>query len=115
VVGQVVATGEVTAFFSDEKLKNFHGNIPLALSKVMRLGGYYFTENEVAKSLGYNNDKMQVGLSAQEVQSVLPEVVTEAPISDEYLTVKYEKLIPLLIEAIKELASEVETLKQSGK
>jgi hypothetical protein len=115
VSGEIRATNEITAFFSDERLKNFHGNIPFALSKVIGLGGYYFTENEVAKSLGYTNDKMQVGVSAQEVQTVLPEAVTNAPISDEYLTVRYEKLIPLLIEAIKELASEVETLKQNRK
>jgi hypothetical protein len=109
--GEIRATNEITAFFSDARLKNFHGKIPFALSKVMSLSGYYFTENEVAKSLGYNNDKMQVGLSAQEVQAVLPEVVTEAPISDEYLTVRYEKLIPLLVEAIKEQQKQIEELK----
>jgi hypothetical protein len=110
-VNQLNAVGEITAFFSDERLKNFHGKIPFALSKVMSLTGYYFTENEVAKSLGYNNDKMQVGLSAQEVQVVMPEVVTEAPISNEYLTVRYEKLIPLLVEAIKEQQKQIEELK----
>ena len=70
----------------------------------MQLNGYYYTENETAKELGYNNDRLQVGVSAQEVQKVLPEVVTEAPIDDNYLTVWYDKLIPLIIEAIKELA-----------
>ena len=70
----------------------------------MQLNGYYFTENQTAKELGYENDRLQVGVSAQEVQKVLPEVVTEAPIDDKYLTVWYDKLIPLLIEAIKELA-----------
>ena len=65
--------------------------------------GYYFKENETAKSLGYDNNERQVGVSAQEVEAVLPEVVTEAPIDKKYLTVWYEKLVPLLIEAIKEL------------
>jgi len=109
--GQIRATGEITAFFSDARLKNFHGTIPIALSKVMTLNGYYFTENEVAKLLGYDNDTMQVGLSAQEVQAVMPEVVTEAPISKEYLTIRYEKLIPLLVEAIKEQQIQIEELK----
>ena len=70
----------------------------------MQLNGYYYRENQTAKDLGYNNDLLQVGVSAQEVQKVLPEVVTEAPIDDKYLTVWYDKLVPLLIEAIKELA-----------
>jgi hypothetical protein len=41
----------------------------------------------------------------------LPEIVVPAPISDKYLTVRYEKLIPLLVEAIKELSEKVERLK----
>ena len=101
--GEIRATNDVTAYYSDERLKDFHGNIDSALDKVNQLNGYYFTENETAKELGYDNDKRQVGVSAQEVEAVLPEVVAEAPISDEYLTVKYEKLAPLFIEAIKEI------------
>jgi hypothetical protein len=111
--GEIRATNEITSFFSDARLKNFHGTIEKAGEKVAALNGYYFTENEVAKSLGYNNDKMQVGVSAQEVEAVLPHAVVPAPIDDKYLTVKYEKLVPLLIEAIKELQVEVAELKKN--
>ena len=110
--GEIRATNNITAFFSDARLKDFKGTIPNALAKVQLLNGYYFTENEKAKELGYNNDKMQVGVSAQEVEAVLPEIVTEAPISAEYKTVYYDKLVPLLIEAIKELKAEVDELKK---
>ena len=89
-------------------MKDFRGTIENALDKVLQLNGYYYVENETAKDLGYDNDEMQVGVSAQEVQEVLPEVVTEAPISEEYLTVWYDKLVPLLIEAIKELKQELD-------
>ena len=102
--GEIRATNNITAYYSDERLKDFDGNIVNAIEKVMQLNGYYFKENAKAKELGYNNDRLQVGVSAQEVQKVLPEVVTEAPIDDKYITVWYDKLVPLLIEAIKELA-----------
>ena len=55
--------------------------------------------------------KREVGVSAQQVQRVLPEAVTSAPIDDKYLTVWYERLVPLLIEAVKELHAEVQDLK----
>jgi len=110
--GEIRATNEITAFYSDARLKNFQGTIDNALDKVASLNGYYFTENEVAKSLGYNNDAMQVGLSAQEVQAVLPEVVAPAPIDEQYLTVKYEKMVPLLVEAIKALKLELDEVKK---
>jgi hypothetical protein len=107
--GEIRATNDVTAYFSDARLKTFEGIIPDALDKVKQLNGYYFRENDTARTLGYDNPNRQVGVSAQEVQNVLPEVVVAAPISDEYLTVKYEKMVPLLIEAIKELDSKYQT------
>ena len=115
--GEIRATNNITAFFSDARLKDFKGTIPDALDKVLALNGYYFTENSRAKELGYNNDKMQVGVSAQEVEAVLPEVIADAPINAnfegaDYKTVYYDKLVPLLIEAIKELKAEVDELKK---
>jgi hypothetical protein len=108
--GQIRATGDITSNYSDARLKNIEGNIPDALAKVKALGGYYFTENQTAKDLGYDNDAQQVGVIAQEVEEVLPEAVKPAPIDEKYLTVQYEKLVPLLIEAIKELEARVAEL-----
>ena len=114
VTGAITATSEITAYFSDSRLKNFHGKIDNALNKVVQLNGYYFTENEVAKSLGFTNDERQVGVSAQEVFAILPEVVAAAPIDNQYMAVRYEKLVPLLIEAIKELKAELDELKNNS-
>jgi hypothetical protein len=91
-------------------LKTKLGNIVNALDKVIQLNGFYYEANQTAQDLGYSV-KREVGVSAQEVQSVFPEVVVPAPIDNQYLTVHYEKLIPLLIEAIKELKAEVEEIK----
>jgi hypothetical protein len=115
--GNIDASGEITAYYSDARLKDFQGTIPNALDKIMSLNGYYFTENDKAKELGYSNDKMQIGVSAQEVQAVLPEIVKLAPISqnegvDDYYTVSYEKLTPVLIEAIKEQQTQIDELKE---
>ena len=105
--GEIRATNNITAYYSDSRLKDFEGPIESALDKVKALTGYYFKENELAKQFGYDNDKRQVGVSAQEVEEVLPEVVTEAPFNSEYKSVWYEKLVPLLIEAIKELDDKI--------
>jgi hypothetical protein len=115
--GTIRATGDITSHFSDERLKTFKGKIENALDKVEQLNGYYFVENETAKELGYSNDKVQIGVSAQEVDKVFPEVVTSAPINDnfegaDYKTVYYEKLVPVLIEAVKELSKQVKELKE---
>lgn len=111
VSGEIRATGDVTAYYSDERLKDKLGYIENALDKLTSLSGFYFKPNEIAKGLGYV-DKVEVGVSAQEVEKILPEIVVPAPIDDKYLTVKYEKLIPLLIEAIKELKKEINKIKE---
>jgi hypothetical protein len=107
--GEIRATNNITAYYSDERLKTKLGNIDNALAKVETLSGFYYEANEVAQALGYEVKK-EVGVSAQEVQAIMPEVVAPAPIDDKYLTVRYEKLVPLLIEAIKELSEKVKEL-----
>jgi len=108
--GDIVAIGNITAYYSDDNLKTKLGNIQNALEMVQSLNGFYYEANQTAQELGYSV-KREVGVSAQEVQKVLPEIVVPAPIGQDYLTVHYERLIPLLIEAIKELKAEVDQLK----
>jgi hypothetical protein len=109
--GEIRATNNITAYYSDDRLKTRLGNIENALAKVMSLNGFQYEANETAQALGYTV-KPEIGLSAQEVQAVLPEVVVPAPIDAQYLTVHYERVIPLLVEAIKELKKEIDELKK---
>ncbi len=74
------------------------------------MSGFTYTFNEIGESLGFSQANIHVGVSAQQVQAVLPEAVVPAPANSEYLTVKYEKIVPLLIEAIKELSQKVSDL-----
>jgi hypothetical protein len=121
VTGNITATGSITAYYSDERLKTNFQPISNALDKVNQLQGVTYTQNELAEKFGYNDYRQQAGVIAQQVQEVLPEAIRPAPFDtapdgtsisgENYLTVQYEKLIPLLIEAIKELRAEVEELK----
>jgi trimeric autotransporter adhesin len=91
----------------------------------MSLRGVTYNANELAESFGYTNKENQVGVLAGDVLKVLPEAVKPAPFDiiridentevsrsgENYQTVQYEKLVPLLIEAIKELNKEVQQLK----
>jgi hypothetical protein len=112
VNGNIIATGNVTAYYSDERLKDFKGAIPDALDKVNKLTGYYYKPNALAHSLGVDNTELEVGVSAQEVEEVLPEIVTKSAVGqdefgEDYKSVSYDKLTPLLIEAVKELTQKV--------
>jgi hypothetical protein len=127
----------VIAYYSDIRLKEKVGNIENALDKIKVIETFYFKENEKAKSFGYNNKKTQLGISAQSVQAVIPEIVTLAPFDmslcslnnnidnenietqqevvsktgENYLSLDYSKLVPLLIEGIKEQQKQIDELK----
>ena len=108
VNGSIGATGDIVAYYtSDFRLKTDLLPITDALNKVNSLRGVTFNWNDLAANK--DTTVREAGIIAQEVQSVLPEVVTER--ENGYLAVHYEKMIPLLIEAIKELKAEVESLK----
>jgi hypothetical protein len=109
--GEIRATNNITAYYSDERLKTKTGNIENALDKVCQIETMLYHANETAVALGYDASIQEVGVTAQSVQKVQPEIVVPAPIDDRYLTVRYEKLVPLLIEAIKELKAQVAELK----
>jgi hypothetical protein len=116
--GEIRATNEITAYYSDGRLKTILSEIDNALTRVRLLRGVRYIENAKANELGYDSGRVHVGVIAQDVQSVLPEAIRPAPFDvaedgssksgENYLTVQYEKIIPLLIQAIKELADKVE-------
>ena len=106
IQGDVAASGDIVAYYqSDKRLKDNIQPIQNALDKVNELGGYTFDWNEELQKARKGHD---IGVIAQEVQSVLPEVVVER--DNGYLGVDYQKLVPVLIEAIKELSAKVKEL-----
>jgi hypothetical protein len=108
VSGAITATGEVTAYYSDLRLKTNIVPIEDALEKVEALNGVTFDPNEAALALGID-DRHQMGVIAQEVEAVAPELVCDSAFKG-YKTVRYDKLTALLIEAVKELSAKVKTL-----
>ena len=121
--GEIRATHQITSYYSDERLKENIQEISGALEKVMTLRGVTYQPNAIAEKLGYKKQN-EVGVLAQDVEKVLPEAVKPAPFDimlfenteisrsgQNYKTVQYEKLVPLLIEAIKELNKQVTELK----
>ena len=117
--------GDVTANTSDKRLKTNVRKIDNALEKVSQINGVYYNFTDDALKLNHTlNKEEQVGLLAQEVQSVLPHIIKPAPFDidrengesisgENYLTIQYEKIVPLLLEAIKELKAEIDELKRN--
>lgn len=131
VNNQIIATGDITAFYSDARLKENIRPIKGALNAVLSWQGVRYNANELANTLaGYDRKTVHVGLLAQQVQKTTPEAVCLAPFDrteeigksasgENYLTVKYERLVPVLVEAIREQAEQISrleaTIQQLGK
>lgn len=99
VQGNITATGDVTAY-SDSRLKKNINLIDDALNKVLKLKGVTFEK--------ISDGKKSLGVIAQDVMEVIPEVVLEG--NDGHFSVAYGNIVGVLIEAIKELNTKVEKL-----
>ena len=111
--GDGLFSGNVTAYASDERLKENIKPIPNALEKVCNLNGVTFDWKDDCEEKGFSPSmKHETGVIAQNVATQIPDAISPAPFNSEYLTVDKEKIIPVLIEAIKELKAEIETLKK---
>ena len=98
----------ITAYYSsDISLKDNIRPIESALFKVQQINGVTFDWNEKSTKLQQQKGH-DVGLIAQEVEKVLPEVVEIR--EDGIMAIQYEKVVPLLVESIKELTKRVEEL-----
>jgi hypothetical protein len=123
VSGSVSVVGDITSQASDKRLKENIITISSALDKVDKINGVYFNFTDKANELNGNLSKnKQIGFLAQEIQAVLPEIVKPAPFDidsngnsisgENYLTIQYEKVVPLLLQAIKELKLELDEVRK---
>lgn len=104
--GTLSVTGDVIAYAtSDKNLKTNIKNIDEPLNKLQKINGVTFDWDESKQEIYSGSD---IGVIAQEIEQILPDVVCTR--EDGYKAVKYEKIIPLLIESVKELTALVETL-----
>jgi hypothetical protein len=112
-VGELSATGDVVAYASDRRLKNIVSKIQNPLDKIEKISGYYFEwDKEACEEAGFvPAAEAEHGLIAQEVEEIMPEFVVPAPFNEEYKTLKYDRMVSLLVECIKELRQEIADLK----
>jgi hypothetical protein len=137
--GNITAAYNIIAYASDRRLKENIKEIPNAIEKIKAIRGVTFDWNDISEENGFVPERKydDIGCIAQEVEAVLPHVVTLAPFDrwkpdpgkdytdeeldekmdtsrsgENYLTIQYERMVPLLIQAIKEQQEMIETMKQ---
>jgi len=117
VAGEILAIDNITAYASsDRRLKENIINIQDALEKVQKLNGveYDWVDTYIEERGGVDDyfvRKHDVGLIAQEVEEVLPQIVADRP--NGYKAIKYERVVALLVEAIKELSNKIDILEKN--
>jgi hypothetical protein len=105
--GAFLSNDNITAY-SDARIKDNIEVIPNALNKLQQISGYTYTRTDVE-----DKDKKYTGVIAQEVLKVLPEAVELGTSEDDTMSVAYGNMVGLLIEAVKELKSQVDELRES--
>jgi len=106
--GEIRALGDITAYYSsDIRLKENITPIENALSKVESISGNTYDWKEGYDDV-HSHKGNDVGVIAQEIEQILPQIVTNR--DNGYKAVQYEKIIPLLVEAIKELSEKIKQL-----
>lgn len=109
--GDMVAAGNLTAY-SDPRLKDVIGKIESPIEKLMQLDGVDFTWKSGIAHTECKAGTKDIGVLADQVEAVFPEIVSESIEidGDSYKTVSYDKLVAVLIEAVKELNSKIKVL-----
>jgi hypothetical protein len=121
--GQILAVGNITAYYSDERLKDVHSELDtkVALQAVCSWSKVRYTANSLANQLaGYDTEKMEIGLLAGQISETYPELTPLAAFDDDggvsksgedYKTLDYERVVAVQAAAIEELANENEELR----
>ena len=130
VNGDIRSNGNITAYYSDERLKTITEYVSDVLPTLSKIRVFRYNCNDLAASYGYDKNKKEIGLSAQEIQKYYPEVVSIAPFDakydeetkelisksgEKYLTLDYERLVPILLQGIKDLNNIVEKMQENEK
>ena len=128
--GNIIATGNITAYYSDIRLKTINEYVKNVLSTLDKISVFKYNCNELGESFGYDKNKNEIGLSAQEIKKYYPELIELAPFDtiydkqlekkvsksgDEYLTLNYERLVPILLQGIKELNANNKAIEEKNK
>jgi methionine aminopeptidase len=106
-LGLIRASNDVIAFASsDERLKENVVPITNSIEKINQIGGYEY--DWIPMEGIHENTGHDIGVIAQEIEKVLPEIVTRR--ENGYLAVKYERIVALLIECVKEQQKQITNL-----
>ena len=111
--GKISAENDVIAFASDKRLKENIIEISNPLDKIKQVRGIYYDWKENVKEKGFhpNRKKNEIGMIAQEVEKIIPQAIEPAPFNNDYKTIKYDRIIPLLVECIKDQQKQIDELK----